>query len=131
MAHILLYMLTHWTLKNDEVVFWYRAYPKNIVCSTGTLPRNSNFPADAVFALAMLTSPATVQLSIGSNTVNMSAPAGLIMGSVDFPKEDHQIPYVALYRNGALVADIHGSKYVDQTGCTYYNFNPFVAALTT
>jgi glucan endo-1,3-alpha-glucosidase len=124
-------MLTHWTPKKDEVVFWYRVYPKNIVCSAGTLPRNSDFPADAVFALAMLTSPSTVQLSIGSNTVNMSVPAGLTMGSVDFPKEDHQTPYVALYRNGTLVADVHGSKYVDQTGCTYYNFNPFVAALTT
>jgi glucan endo-1,3-alpha-glucosidase len=117
-------------VQKDEVVFWYRVYPKNTTCTTGSLPRNAAFPADAVFALALLSSPATVQLSIGSNTVNMSAAAGLTMGSVDFPKEDHQVPYVALWRQGAVVGDVHGSKYVDQGGCGYYNFNPFVGALT-
>jgi glucan endo-1,3-alpha-glucosidase len=111
------------------VVFWYRAYPKAITCSIGSRPRNADFVEDAVFALAILKEPATVQLSIGSNTVTFDAGAGLTMNKVAFPKEDAQIPYIALIRNGATVADIHGSKYVNQSGCTYYNFNPWVGKL--
>ncbi|KAH7918065.1 glycoside hydrolase family 71 protein [Leucogyrophana mollusca] len=117
-------------ITTDEVVFWYRAYPKNITCSTGTLPRNAAFPEDAVFALAMLTDTATITLAIGSNTVNFTAGPGITMGSVPFPPEDQQIPYVEISRNGKKVADTHGSMYVNQTGCTYYNFNPWVGSVS-
>ncbi|EGN94044.1 glycoside hydrolase family 71 protein [Serpula lacrymans var. lacrymans S7.3] len=118
------------TITTDEVVFWYRAYPKGINCSSGSLPRNADFPEDAVFALAMLTQAATVTLSIGSNTVNYSAPAGISMGSVPFPTEDQQIPYIEISRNGNKVVDGYGSMYVNQTGCTYYNFNPWVGSIS-
>ncbi|KAF7978719.1 hypothetical protein HWV62_45005 [Athelia sp. TMB] len=114
----------------DEVVFWYRAYPKAESCSTGTLPRNSNFPADAVFALAMMSQPANVTLAIGSQSTTFYAPAGLTMGSVPFPTEDEQIPYIEIDRAGNKVASGYGSMYVKQTGCTYYNFNPFVGAVS-
>ncbi|THH13902.1 hypothetical protein EW146_g6365 [Bondarzewia mesenterica] len=118
------------TIIKDEVVFWYRAYPKGVTCSTGTLPRNAAFPADAVFALAMLKDTATITLAIGSNTINFTAGPGLTMNSVPFPTEDHQIPYVAISRDGATIADTYGSMYVNQSGCTYYNFNPWVGSVS-
>ncbi|KAH7908228.1 glycoside hydrolase family 71 protein [Hygrophoropsis aurantiaca] len=118
------------TITTDEVVFWYRAYPKDITCSTGSLPRNSDFPEDAVFALAMLTQTATVTLAIGSNEVNFTAGPGITMGSVPFPPEDQQIPYIEISRNGQKVVDGYGSMYVNQTGCTYYNFNPWVGSIS-
>ncbi|EIW80344.1 glycoside hydrolase family 71 protein [Coniophora puteana RWD-64-598 SS2] len=114
------------TISNEEVVFWYRAFPKDITCSTGTRPRNADFPADAVFAIAMLGSPATLTLAIGSQETNWSAPAGLSMGYVPFPVEDAQIPYIEVSRDGNKVFDGYGSVYVKQSGCDYYNFNPFV-----
>ncbi|KAG1797384.1 glycoside hydrolase family 71 protein [Suillus plorans] len=116
-------------ITKDEVVFWYRAWPKAIKCSTGTLPRNAAYPEDAVFALAMLKDTATITLAIGSNTVNFTAGPGVTMGSVSFAPEDSQVPYIAISRNGATVADTHGSMYVNHSGCTYYNFNPFVGSI--
>ena len=116
-------------ITTDRVVFWYRAFPKAESCSSGTLPRNSNFPADAVFGLAMMSEPANITLAIGSEETVFYAGAGLTMGSVPFPKEDKQIPYIAISRAGQTVASGYGSVYVDQTGCTYYNFNPFVGAV--
>ncbi|EIW79669.1 glycoside hydrolase family 71 protein [Coniophora puteana RWD-64-598 SS2] len=110
----------------EEVVYWYRPYPKGVTCSTGSLPRNSDFPADAVFAMAMLSSEATLTLSIGSQQTNWSAPAGLSMGYVPFPTEDAQVPYFEVSRSGSKVFDGYGSLSVNQTGCSYYNFNPIV-----
>lgn len=118
------------TITKDKVVFWYRAWPKAVECSTGSLPRNAAYPEDAVFALAMLKDTATITLAIGSNTVTLTAGAGVTMGSVPFPSEDSQIPYIAISRDGAIVVDTHGSMYVNQSGCTYYNFNPFVGSVS-
>lgn len=78
----------------------------------------------------MLKDTATIQLSIGSNTVTFTANAGLMMNKVPFPKEDAQIAYVAISRNGAVIADVHGSLNVHQTGCTYYNFNLWVGSVS-
>ncbi|GAB1517784.1 hypothetical protein RhiTH_000834 [Rhizoctonia solani] len=112
----------------DQVVFWYRNHPKGVSCSQGDRPRNSQYPVDAVFALALLTSPATVTLDIGSKHFQWNAPAGSSMGSVPFPPEDTQIPYIQIIRNGIKVKDGHGSTYVTNS-CPIYNFNPFVGVI--
>jgi glucan endo-1,3-alpha-glucosidase len=82
-----------------------------------------------VFAFAMLSSPATVELDIGlNNHAQWNAPAGVSIGSVPFPQQDHQIPYLQIVRGGTQVKAGYGSMYVDQT-CSYYNFNPYVGML--
>ncbi|EPQ56645.1 glycoside hydrolase [Gloeophyllum trabeum ATCC 11539] len=116
------------SISTDTVVFWYRAHPKGVTCSTGTLPRNAAFPADAVFAMAILSSPATISLDIGSNHAEFQADAGVTMGSVPFPAEDSQIPYIQIIRNGNKIADGYGSMYVTNA-CSYYNFNPWVGSI--
>ncbi|KAB5596549.1 hypothetical protein CTheo_186 [Ceratobasidium theobromae] len=113
---------------NDQIVFWYRSHPKGVSCSQGDRPRNSQYPADAVFAVALLTNPATVTLDIGSNHWQWNAPAGTSIGSVPFPSEDSQIPYIQIIRNGVRVKDGYGSVYVTNS-CPIYNFNPFVGVI--
>ncbi|EIM79679.1 glycoside hydrolase family 71 protein [Stereum hirsutum FP-91666 SS1] len=116
------------TITEDKVVFWYRKNPKAAVCTGGTTsaPRNANFPGDSVFALAMVASDATISLDIGSSHAEFSASGNAVtMGSVPFPTEDNQIPYIQIIRNGATVKDGYGSVEVSQS-CTDYNFNPFV-----
>lgn len=98
--------------QSDQIIFWYRGWPKAITCSTGSPPRNADYPADAVFALALLSSPATVELYIGSNSASWDAPAGASMGSVPFPTEDSQIPYIQIVRNGNATKSGYGSLYV-------------------
>lgn len=115
-------------ITKDQVIFWYRSNPKAAICSSGALPRNAAYPADAVFALALLADTATVTLDIGSSHSEFTAGPGVTMGSVPFPVEDAQIPYIQILRNGAQVADGYGSIYVNKA-CSFYNFNPFVGVI--
>ena len=117
--------------QKDQVVFWYRVYPKGITCSMGSLPRNAAYPADAIFALALLTDTATISLDVGSSHAEFDAGPGVTMGSVPFPVEDAQVPYIQIIRNGTKIADGYGSKSIEQAGCNYYNFNPWVGSIST
>lgn len=76
--------------------------------------------------MALLSSPATVSLKIGSNSYSWDAEAGVSIGSVAFPTEDAVAPTVAIVRDGTTVKSGTGSKTVNKSGCTYYNFNPIV-----
>ncbi|KAI0092244.1 glycoside hydrolase [Irpex rosettiformis] len=102
--------------------------PKSAVCAGGitSAPRNANFPADEVFALTMVTSDAMITLDISSSHSEFTAHSNQVsMGSVPFPVEDSQIPYIQIPRNSVKVKDGYGSIFVEKT-CTEYNFNPFV-----
>lgn len=110
-------------------MYWYRAYPKAISCSEGDLPRNSALPADAVFAFSMLTSAATITLTVGDSTASFDAPAGVAIGSVPFSTEDAQTPVISIVRNGATVKSGTGAKAISTSSCPYYNFNPFVGII--
>jgi glucan endo-1,3-alpha-glucosidase len=117
-------------LQSDQVIMWYREYPKNATCATGNVPRNSQYPADAVFAYALLSYPATITLDIGSNNhFQWDAPAGASMGQVPFPHEDNQIPYIQVVRDDAVAKSGYGSLYVTKECNGIYNFNFFVGAI--
>lgn len=107
-------------------MYWYRAYPKAITCSEGDLPRNSDFPSDSVFAFSMLTSAATITLTVGDSTASFDAPAGIAIGSVPFSTEDAQSPVIEIVRDGATVKSGTGAIAISTTSCAYYNFNPLV-----
>lgn len=80
--------------------------------------------------MAILSDSATITLDIGSNHYQWNAGPGVSMGSVPFPTQDSQIPFIQIIKNGAVVKSGYGSMYVTQTGCTYYNFNPWVGILS-
>lgn len=94
------------------------------------MPRNSQYPADAVFAFALLASPATVSIDIGSNNhYEWNASAGASIGQVPFPTEDNQIPYFQVLRNSAVTKSGYGSLYVTQECTGIYNFNFWVGSI--
>ena len=88
----------------------------------------ANFPADAVFGMALLASPATITLDIGSNHAQWNASVGDSIGSVAFPPQDAQIPFIQIIRNGQTVKSGFGSVFVTNS-CSWYNFNPFVGVI--
>lgn len=92
------------------------------------MPASSTYPADSVFAVALLATPAVVSLDFGLNHYQWDAPAGISIGQVAFPAQDSQIPYLQIIRNGDRVYDAYGSLAVTNS-CSYYNFNPFVGVL--
>ncbi|KAJ6595021.1 glycoside hydrolase family 71 protein [Mycena vulgaris] len=116
------------TVTNDVVVFWYRAHPKDVSCSGGWLPRMSTFPVDAVFAMSLLSTPATISLDIGSTHAQFTGQVGASIGSVNFPVEDAMIPFIQIIRNGQTVKSGFGSVFVTNS-CSWYNFNPFVGII--
>ncbi|KAJ3985552.1 glycoside hydrolase family 71 protein [Lentinula detonsa] len=113
-------------ITEDQVVYWYRAYPKAITCSEGDLPRNSEYPADAVFAFSMLTSPATITLTVGDSSASFNASAGVAIGSVPFSTQDAEMPVISIVRDGTTVKSGTGTKAISTSSCPYYNFNPLV-----
>ncbi|KAJ7730608.1 glycoside hydrolase family 71 protein [Mycena maculata] len=116
------------TVTDDVVVFWYRAHPKAVTCTGGWPVRMSTFPADAVFALSLLSTPATISLDIGSTHAQFNGTIGASIGSVNFPVEDAQIPFIQIIRAGTTVKSGYGSVYVTES-CSWYNFNPFVGVI--
>ncbi|KAL4257236.1 Glycoside hydrolase family 71 [Pleurotus pulmonarius] len=116
-------------VEKDQVVVWYRLHPKDANCATPSRPRNFQFPADAVFGVALLTSPATVTMDIGlNNHFEWNAPAGVSIGQVPFPQEDSQIPFIQIIRNNNVAASGFGSAFFTKT-CQTYNFNAFVGVV--
>ncbi|KZP06170.1 glycoside hydrolase family 71 protein [Athelia psychrophila] len=68
-------------------------------------------------------------LSIDSETTAFYADAGFTVGSVPFPAEDKQTPTVKINRAGTKITSGSGGISINQTGCTYYNFNPYVGSV--
>ncbi len=101
-----------------------------MTCSSGDVPRNSAYPEDAIFAMAFLSDSATITLDVGSNSASFEAGPGVTMGSVPFPPEDSQIPYIQIIKNGVQTAYAYGSIYITNE-CSYYNFNPFVGVVNS
>lgn len=118
-------------IERDWVVYWYRIHPKDAQCQGGlsTPIRNSNFPADAVFAWALTKEPATISLSAGSNKYwEFPAEAGVpSMGMVPFPADlqGGVTPEVAIMRGGKMVKYSKGSQPIT-ANCSWANFNPVV-----
>lgn len=94
-------------------------------CNSSNRPRNSDFPVDAVFAFALLKEEATISLDIGSSHTEFRAGPGVTMGSVGFPVEDAQVPYIQIIKNGKNDKRGYGAMAVTKI-CPSYNFNPFV-----
>ncbi|KAL2353252.1 glycoside hydrolase [Cryomyces antarcticus] len=92
-------------VKEDRVVYWYRAHPKAVTCSGGDRPRNSAHPVDDVFAFALMKETATIPMDIGSSHAEFRAGPGVTMGSVPFPVEDSQVPYIQIIKNGRIWID--------------------------
>ncbi|KAF9258841.1 glycoside hydrolase family 71 protein [Marasmius fiardii PR-910] len=116
------------TITEDKVVFWYRAYPKNTQCAEGDRPRNADYPADAVMAFSMLTSPATIQITIGGSLTQFNASAGVAIGTAPFPSQVNVTPSFKIVRNGITVKSGSGAKAITDN-CPYYNFNPTVGSI--
>ncbi|KAJ7266343.1 glycoside hydrolase family 71 protein [Mycena rebaudengoi] len=113
---------------NDVVVFWYRAHPKSVSCNGGWLPRMSTFPADQIFAVSLLSTPATISLDVGSTHSQFTGNVGATLGSINFPTEDSQIPFIQIIRNGVTAKSGLGSVFITRS-CSWYNFNPFVGVI--
>ncbi|KAK4904838.1 hypothetical protein LTR49_025768 [Elasticomyces elasticus] len=129
-----IYGQTHsaWRVKEDRVVFWYRVHPKEVPCSSGTnnigLVRNAAYPADAVFAWALVSQNSTISMDVGSNQnwTFKATTCGPTLNMVPFPKDvDSAYPSVSIQRKGETLAVATGHVTITEA-CAYENYNPVV-----
>jgi len=112
----------------DQVVFWYRLHPKGLTCSqSGVTISGASYPVDAVFAWALVSSTATITVTVGANTRTFTADGtGPVVQMVPFPPGLSSVtPSVTITRNGKTVASASGSEPITGS-CDWYNFNPVV-----
>ncbi|PYI30588.1 alpha-1,3-glucanase/mutanase [Aspergillus indologenus CBS 114.80] len=131
-------------ISEEKLIYWYRPTPKGVSCdNTDTTmegsPNNSsgNFfrgrpngwetMEDAVYVVALLKSPATVQVASGPNSRSFSAPAGASAFTVPMGVGPQRF---ALLRNGQTVmSDTSLKDIVDSCICGLYNFNAYVGTV--
>ncbi|KAH7105054.1 glycosyl hydrolase family 71-domain-containing protein [Auriculariales sp. MPI-PUGE-AT-0066] len=113
----------------DVLVWYFRIYPKDIVCTPGgTVPRNQDLVSDQIFAWAGLSAPATVRIDAGNVTGSYELDAGAHIVAIPFPTTD-ETPYFQIIRDGAPVVSGHATATILHSNCTYYDMNARVGQL--
>ena len=91
--------------------------------------RNAAYPADAVFAWALVSDESTISMNVGSNqnwTFQADA-SGPVLNMVPFPDGiDNAYPTVTISRKGNILQTGNGSVAITQA-CSYEDYNPVVA----
>jgi len=115
------------SVSEDQLVYWYRPTPWDVTCTGDSLgpPNGRELLADVVFATTLLTSPAQLTVTSGSNApVTIDVPAGIStwnftmgLGSQTFE----------VARNGATIMGGTSSLQITDT-CVYYNYNAYVGS---
>ena len=81
---------------------------------------------DALWAVAMITAPATVTLSTGNGkTQTFNVPAG--MNKLSIPISAGGTMHGTIARNGKAVVDFHPQGFTFNGSPQTYNYNAFVA----
>ncbi|KLO14581.1 glycoside hydrolase [Schizopora paradoxa] len=108
-------------LTSDVVYVWARPHPKDATApdSIGK-PTNYEMLEDAMFAVVLATSGATLQLNLHSFTV----PAGFSHYSIPLSAGDKM--QASLFRNGAPVVQVDSGNYTFNPNPPSYNYNAFV-----
>lgn len=132
-------------ITQDELIYWYRPTLRSLDCDatdTTMVPANNGSGnyfegrpngwqsmSDSVFVVSMLTSPGTIAVTSGSNTVQtFNAPAGASVWSVPMGIGSQKFD---LQRNGASVMSVTSLKDISNVcPCGIYNFNAYVGTLT-
>ncbi|PYI04616.1 glycoside hydrolase [Aspergillus sclerotiicarbonarius CBS 121057] len=116
------------TIEKDGLVYWYRPTPKGVSCPEDPMPAPNgvNMLSDSIFVATMLTSPATLIVTSGSNgPVRIDVPAGIVTSKVPMGVGAQVFE---VRRDGKTILSGRGGLDVkDRT--KYYNFNVFVGGL--
>jgi glucan endo-1,3-alpha-glucosidase len=120
------------TITDDKLVLWARTHPAAVTVNDPVgKPTNFEITQDALWAVALLTAPATVTLSPSAapaagdpNTHTFSVPAGLTKLSI--PLTAGATMYASITRNGQIVKEVQPTNFTFQGAPPSYNFNAFV-----
>ncbi|EJD48060.1 hypothetical protein AURDEDRAFT_86471 [Auricularia subglabra TFB-10046 SS5] len=115
------------TVEQDELVYWYRPTPKDVQCSNDTLPapQGIEYLQDLVFVTTVLTGPATLTVTSGSQApVSVEVGAGIVTTNFTMGVGKQSF---SLARDGAAILGGDGGLDI-QDSCDKYNFNAYVGS---
>ncbi|RAH45992.1 glycoside hydrolase family 71 protein [Aspergillus brunneoviolaceus CBS 621.78] len=113
-------------IEKDSLVYWYRPTPKGVSCPEDNLgpPNGISMLGDSIFVATMLTSPATLTVTSGSNgPVRIEVPAGIVTSNVSMGVGPQTF---TVSRNGQTILSGQGGLAVQGQCNRYYNFNVYV-----
>jgi len=115
------------TVTEDQLVYWYRPTPWDVTCTGDSLgpPNGRELLADVVFATTLLTSPATLTITSGSNApVVINAPAGILTWNATMGLGSQTFE---VSRGGTTI--LGGTSTLQITNaCVDYNYNAYVGS---
>ncbi|KAL2864529.1 glycoside hydrolase family 71 protein [Aspergillus lucknowensis] len=115
------------TVESDQLVYWYRPTPKGVTCSKDPLgpPNGINLLSDRIFVATLLTEPATLTVTSGSqDSVSVEVDAGIVTTNFTMGVG---VQSFSVVRNGEEILGGDGGLDI-QDSCDYYNFNAYVGS---
>ncbi|KAF8306265.1 glycoside hydrolase [Clavulina sp. PMI_390] len=116
------------SITNDSVTMWARPHSRAAVATNDPvgLPTSADMMSDTLWAVALLSQPATVTLSTSpTNSKSFNLPAGA--NKISIPLEAGGPLHAVVTRNGVNTVDLQSSNYTFQpTTVEAYNFNFYV-----
>ncbi len=115
-------------IQNDSLYYFYRTTPKAAVASNDPLGPVTWFLgdcSDVIFVTTLLTAPATLSVTTGSQTLTYPVPAGLSHTRVPFQVGAQSFQ---LIRQGQTVLSQAGEPVIANPVC--YDFNYYTGAVT-
>ncbi|KAL4912482.1 glycoside hydrolase [Aspergillus aurantiobrunneus] len=115
------------TVESDQLVYWYRPTPKGVSCSGDSLgpPRGADMLSDSIFVTTLLTEPATLAVTSGSQaSVEVEVDAGIVTTNFTMGVGAQSF---SVSRNGQEIMGGQGGLDI-QDSCDYYNFNAYVGS---
>lgn len=115
-------------IEKDSITMWSRPHAARAIATNDHVgqPRGFDYTDDNLYAVVLLTAPATVTLVSGSTSKDFTAPAGL--SKIKIPSAPGSIGGKVV-RNGQTVASYDaGSAFQWTTTPQKYNFNYFVGS---
>ncbi|KZV99064.1 hypothetical protein EXIGLDRAFT_726537 [Exidia glandulosa HHB12029] len=115
------------TVKEDELVYWYRPTPKDVKCTNDTLaaPNGIEYIQDLIFVTTMLTEAGSLTVTSGTQapvTVNVDAGVVTTNFTMGVGKQSFSVT-----RGGATILGGDGGLDIKDS-CEKYNFNAYVGS---
>ena len=115
------------TVESDQLVYWYRPTPKDVTCSNDPLgpPDGVEMLSDSIFVTTLLTEPATLTVTSGSNDeASVEVDAGIVTSNFTMGVGSQSF---SVTRGGNEIMGGEGGLDITDE-CEFYNFNVYVGS---
>ncbi|KKK20680.1 hypothetical protein ARAM_000350, partial [Aspergillus rambellii] len=114
-------------VESDQMVYWHRPTPKGVTCSKDPVgpPNGVHMLSDSIFVTTLLTEPAVLTVTSGSQSaVSVDVAAGIVTTNFTMGVGKQSF---SVTRSGKEIMGGEGGLEIKDS-CDYYNFNAYVGS---